>query len=254
MGYGQWRGTGNEGGLQLGVRERARASARRVNAKQSLATLAAAIAWVNIGIATSLSPAAAILPIGQRPVPSDASDANVSATAQSHYEAGLTHAHRGNYSRAITEFDEAIRLAPNFSQAFQDRGSSHLALSNAVAAMADYNRAIRLTPEDSNAYYNRGNAHLQQQRYLQAIADYDRAIALNESDAAAWKNRALAHATTGDLERAVSGLQQSARLHQLQDDEEGYKQVLEILEYLQPDLDPESLTGVESDSPTETSP
>ena len=155
--------------------------------------------------------------------------------ARSRYEAGLAYAHRGLYERAIAEFDAAIRLAPTFAAAFQDRGSSHLALQNRVAAMAYYNRAIRLAPNDRNAYYNRGNLHLQQEQYFRAIADYNRAITLNESDAAAWQNRALGYAVTGNLEQAVTGFQQAARLFQLQGNPEGYRQVLQILEYFQPE-------------------
>ncbi len=179
--------------------------------------------------------------------------AEVTPEARSRHEAGLAYAQRGLYERAIAEFDAAIRLAPAFAAAFQDRGSSHLALRNTVAAMADYNRAIRLSPNDSNAYYNRGNLHLQQEQYFRAIADYDRAIALNESDAAAWQNRALGYAVTGNLEQAVSGLQQAARLFQLQRNPEGYRQVLQILEHLQPDAALQDLDAqTDSAGPTDS--
>ena len=47
--------------------------------------------------------------------------ANVTPNARRHYEAGLAYAHRGQYERAISEFNAAINLAPNFSAAFQDR-------------------------------------------------------------------------------------------------------------------------------------
>ena len=181
--------------------------------------------------------------------PLDGEQSSLNSAVRSHYEAGLAHAHRGDYEQAIAEFDQAIRLAPDFSQAFQDRGSSYAALQNPVAAMADYNRAIRLTPHDSNAYYNRGNLHLQQERYFQAIADYNRAVILNPGDAAAWQNRALGYAITGDLEKAVDGFQQAARLFQLQGNQDGYDQVLAILEYFQPDLDPDTLAIPDPETP-----
>ncbi|MEM6500253.1 MAG: tetratricopeptide repeat protein [Cyanobacteria bacterium P01_C01_bin.89] len=213
--------------------------------RQSLAIFLGAIT-ATIFAMVAATPAMGDVPAPSIEVASSTSSADApSEAAQSHYQAGLTLAHRGSFVRAIAEFDEAIRLAPNFSQAFQDRGSSHLALGNAVAAMGDYNRAIRLTPDDSNAYYNRGNLNLQLERYSRAIVDYDRAISLNEADAAAWQNRALAHATTGDLERAVDGFQQAARLYQLQNNQDGYRQVLRILEYFQPDLDSDNLPATD---------
>lgn len=191
-----------------------------------------------MGLATLLSLAVVPASFGNEPrSPQPDPLADVDPTARRHYEAGLAHAHRGQYERAIAEFNTAIRLAPDFAAAFQDRGSSYLELQNPIAAMADFNRAIRLTPNHSNAYYNRGNLHLRQEQYFLAIADYDQAIQLNPSDAAAWQNRALSHAITGNLAQAVNGFQQAARLYQQQNNPDAYQQVIAILEYFQPDLD-----------------
>ena len=50
-------------------------------------------------------------------------------------------------------------------------------------AIVDFNEAIRLNPEYADAFYNRGNAYAEQREYDRAIASYDEAIRLNPKDA-----------------------------------------------------------------------
>ena len=59
-------------------------------------------------------------------------------------------------------------------------------------AIVDFNEAIRLNPEYADAFYNRGNAYAEQREYDRAIASYDKAIRLKPKCAVAIKNRAAA--------------------------------------------------------------
>ena len=43
-------------------------------------------------------------------------------------------------------------------------------------AIADYNKALELDPKDATAYNNRGYAYRQKGDYDKAIADYDKAL------------------------------------------------------------------------------
>ena len=67
------------------------------------------------------------------------------------------------------------------------------AITNKVDdAVADYDEAIRLKPDDTEAYLNRGIAKAALGRYDDAIADYDEAIHLKPDLAAAYYNRGIA--------------------------------------------------------------
>ena len=68
--------------------------------------------------------------------------------------------------------------------------------------MADFDEAIRLRPEYARAYNNRGVAHKKRGDLDQALADYSEAIRGDPNYADAYHNRSVALAEKGDIERA----------------------------------------------------
>ncbi|MBE9260634.1 tetratricopeptide repeat protein [Dolichospermum sp. LEGE 00246] len=51
-------------------------------------------------------------------------------------------------------------------------------LGDKQAAIADYNQAIKINPNYAHAYYNRGNAHYLLENNQAAISDYQQAVKL----------------------------------------------------------------------------
>ena len=77
----------------------------------------------------------------------------------------IAYSNRGNakaalerYDDAITDYDEAIRLKPDYAEAYSNRGIAKAALGRYDDAIADYDEAIYLKPDLAAAYYNRGIA------------------------------------------------------------------------------------------------
>jgi len=56
-------------------------------------------------------------------------------------------------------------------------------------AISDYNEAIRLDPESAAAYYNRSLSYYEKRNYDKAISDYAEAIRLDSTYAVAYNNR-----------------------------------------------------------------
>ena len=73
-------------------------------------------------------------------------------------------------------------------------------------AAKDYNRAIRLSDNVSEAYVNRGNLWFIAQRYQEAIADYDKSLEQEFPQAhVALLNRGMAYEALGRLVQAKEG-------------------------------------------------
>lgn len=110
-------------------------------------------------------------------------------SASDHFHQGVTKRHLGQYSAAINEFSAAIRLKPNFAEAYGNRGLAKYYLGQYENAIADYENAIRLKPDYVFAYNNRGLAKHALGQYEAAIASYDNAIQLRPNYALAYRNR-----------------------------------------------------------------
>jgi tetratricopeptide (TPR) repeat protein len=66
----------------------------------------------------------------------------------------------GRSDRALARLTEAIRLSPDFWQAYQYRGELHLLHGRTDNALEDFDRAIALAPAEPHLYALRAQAHL----------------------------------------------------------------------------------------------
>src|SRR5664280_2946637 len=108
------------------------------------------------------------------------------------YNRGTVYATKGQYDRAIEDFDQAIRLNPQDADVFNNRGIAFKNKGQYDRAIQDYDQAIKLNPDKAGAFNNRGKAYANKGQYDRAIQDYDQAIRLNPNLASAIKNRSEA--------------------------------------------------------------
>ena len=114
---------------------------------------------------------------------------------------------------AIAAYDEAIRLNPNYAEAYNNRGVAKKTLGRHDAAIADCDEAIRLKPDYVQAYYNRGIAKGELEQYEYAIADFDEAIRLEPNYAKAYNKRGAAKAKLGRHDAAIADYDEAIRLN-----------------------------------------
>src|SRR5207249_2850599 len=113
--------------------------------------------------------------------------------------------------RAIQDYASAIRLNSRFAAAYNDRGVAHDRRGEYDRALADFEQAIRLAPS-AVTFFNRGNAYLGKSQYDHAIDDYNQAIRLKANFTAAFDNRCWARAVVGILRQALVDCNQALRL------------------------------------------
>lgn len=86
------------------------------------------------------------------------------------------------YRRAIKDYDEALRLHPDYAYAYNNRGLAYRDMVQYHRAIQDYSEAIRLNPGFVDAYGNRGWAYEVLRRRRSALRDYLMALRLRPGD------------------------------------------------------------------------
>jgi tetratricopeptide (TPR) repeat protein len=120
-------------------------------------------------------------------------------------------ARKGQYDRAIQDYDEAIRLAPQTADLLGNRGWSYIQKGDYDRALADLNEAIRLNPRVAMAFDKRGRAYFRKGEYDRAIADFDEAIRLDPKMSMAFSNRGVAFIYRGQFDRAIQDFDEAIR-------------------------------------------
>ena len=95
-----------------------------------------------------------------------------------------------DYNEKIRYYDKAIKINPNYSDAYINRGLVKNELQDYEGSIEDYNKAIELDPRCSLAYNNRGYTKHKKGDYEGALADYNKAILLNPKLNIALDNKA----------------------------------------------------------------
>jgi tetratricopeptide (TPR) repeat protein len=88
--------------------------------------------------------------------------ANTAPFALAFYIRGNDWAERGEFDRALVDYDAALRMDPLFIEAFVNRGVVWARKGDLDRAIADYDAALRLNPRDGKAIRNRSLALEQQ--------------------------------------------------------------------------------------------
>jgi tetratricopeptide (TPR) repeat protein len=98
-----------------------------------------------------------------------------------YYTRGVAYLGEGEKQKAMGDFDQALRLNPQFQEAYVRRGVAFGEAGKLEDAIEDFSSAIRLNPRNHDAYYNRGVIYFKEGRKQEALKDFQRAARLGNS-------------------------------------------------------------------------
>jgi tetratricopeptide (TPR) repeat protein len=132
--------------------------------------------------------------------------------ADAYNNRGLVRIDKGDVEGALGDYTEAIRLKPDYALAYNNRGGARGDKGDMEGALGDFEEAIRLKPDYALAYNNRGTVHKTKGDVEGALRDYEEAIRLEPDFALAYNNRGTARKAKGDVEGALRDYEEAIRL------------------------------------------
>lgn len=134
-------------------------------------------------------------------------------TAELLNERGDAFRGKEEYERAIADYNEALRLKPDFDEAYIKLGNAYFQKEDYDHALSAFTDAIGVQPDYVDAYASRAAAYRKKQAWDKAIADYDAAISRNPAGAVLYDYRGACLREKGDNERAADNFRKAIELN-----------------------------------------
>lgn len=108
---------------------------------------------------------------------------------------GMSYRARGDYKKAIADFDRAIKQEPSDLASYADRAITKLYAKDNAGAIKDYEYIVKkdsVGKQGQSAMNYLARIHYEQKEYDQSIKYYDRLIKINPNDPELYFNRGAA--------------------------------------------------------------
>jgi len=103
------------------------------------------------------------------------------------------------YDSAINYFEEAIRLNPNFSEAYNNLGNTKKRVGKIDEAISCFEKAIQLKENNIQAYLNLANIYKENKYFKELIKIYEKILSFNQNDIKTLYNLGSAYLFLGKI-------------------------------------------------------
>ena len=97
-----------------------------------------------------------------------------------------------DFSTALDFINKAIKLNPNFAEAYNEQGNALNELKKLEEAIKSYDNAIKINPKYADAYYNKGLVLHELKKLESAVENYDKAIKIDPKHIMSHNNKGFA--------------------------------------------------------------
>lgn len=131
--------------------------------------------------------------------------------ASGYHQRGLAYYRKGEFSKALEDLNEALQRKTD-EASFEVRAAIQRRLGNHDAAISDYDRAVAIAPNYNDAWFGRGRSLAVQDRYDEAIESMSKAIEIDPTQAVYFEGRSAAWTAKNEFERAIEDITHAIQL------------------------------------------
>lgn len=124
------------------------------------------------------------------------------ADARDYFLQGCSYYELEMYNEAIKFYKEAIKLNPDFTEAFVDLGITYYKLGEYSNAIEVYKKAVRLNPHSSSIYNKLGSAYIIHGSYSKALDSFKKAVEIDPKNPVPHYNLGIAYYLNGKRDTA----------------------------------------------------
>ena len=153
-------------------------------------------------------------------------------TAQDFYRRAGLRVQNKEYSQAIEDYTKAIKLNPQFIDAYLKRCEMRYKMGDNQGVLDDCYKVFNINPNVAKAHYYQGRARYSLGYTQPAIESYTKAIANDGNYPQAYYYRGIAHKEILAVTSAIEDLNRAAELFRLQKNYDAYRRSQEIINEL----------------------
>ena len=128
------------------------------------------------------------------------------------YKKGVNYMSNDKLSDAIRSFELALRLDPNYVDAWIKKGYAHFHLRDYSFAISSYDMALNIDPDNHEAWNLKGLAYYKMNNYTKAIECCTKALDSNPSDGLVWYNYACYLTLDGKIDNGMEALKRAIEI------------------------------------------
>jgi tetratricopeptide (TPR) repeat protein len=132
--------------------------------------------------------------------------------ADAHYNLGLALARKNQIDEAISQYQTALHLKPDSADAHYSLGIAFDNKNQFDEAVSQFQETLRLKPDDADTHVALGVVLLDKGQIDEAISQYQEALRLKPDDAAAHNKLGIALAQKNQIDVAIGQFQEAIRL------------------------------------------